>query len=243
MKLIEMEEKPINNFGYTDSYNLFKQNLKIMPNDWVWRNNKLRYSINSQGYRAPEWNEIVWSNSILMFGCSFVYGVGIDDDQTCANQIELLTNTPVINLGHPACGNMLLWANSSIISYEKINPKAVVYVWTFPHRATQFLFDYKCINYGPSVKRDSFSCSWITNPQHNIEFLKYCIFNTSILWKCPVVHCSVDVESHKKIPDTILLTPFITDKGRDFNTIKDTSHPGPISNTKWARLIVNKLGI
>jgi hypothetical protein len=39
---------------------------------------KVTYTTNSDHYRCPEWDQIDWNSSILILGCSVVFGVGVD---------------------------------------------------------------------------------------------------------------------------------------------------------------------
>ena len=57
------------------------------------------YKLNSQGYRCPEWNDIDWASSHLLFGCSVVQGIGLNDADTLDQELVKLLNEPVVNLG------------------------------------------------------------------------------------------------------------------------------------------------
>lgn len=70
--------------------------------------NHCHYTVNSQGYRCPEFDAIDWENSIIFFGCSHVFGIGLLDHETVANQLSLILNCPVINLGTPNLYKYLL---------------------------------------------------------------------------------------------------------------------------------------
>lgn len=62
-------------------------------------NKKISYSLNSYGYRCPEFTDINWNNSIVALGCSHTYGVAVDDTETYSYQLQKKLNKPVINLG------------------------------------------------------------------------------------------------------------------------------------------------
>jgi hypothetical protein len=106
----------------SDTEERFQENLKSQPEDWPWRNQQITYKLNSQNYRAPEWDSIDWENSVVMFGCSQVFGVGVDEDQTLGYYLSELLNKPVINLGIPGGSSMALWINTEKLLNYGINP-------------------------------------------------------------------------------------------------------------------------
>ena len=75
-------------FCGTDDHATFERNLQLQPPDWQWRTKKIKYSVNSTGYRCPEWDQIDWSESILIFGCSQVFGIGVDDADTISDNLS-----------------------------------------------------------------------------------------------------------------------------------------------------------
>ena len=54
------------------------------------------YHINSAGYRGGN-----TGGSIIMFGDSFIFGTGLNDDETVAQRLEKLTGEKVLNAGVP----------------------------------------------------------------------------------------------------------------------------------------------
>lgn len=96
------------------------------------------YNCNSNYYRCPEFDTIDWANSIVIFGCSNVFGVGVDDEDTLSSQLSRLTNMPVINMGIGATSMEFSFYNSMILSNSHPTPKAVVNVWTAVERTTYY---------------------------------------------------------------------------------------------------------
>lgn len=117
-------------FAGTDTKQLYNENLKTQPNDWYYRNNKVTYTLNSQGYRTQEFKNIDWKNSIVVFGCSNVFGVGVDDKDTMPFQLSKITGMPVVNLGMGGSSMLYALHNSSILRDGYPAPKAVVHMWT-----------------------------------------------------------------------------------------------------------------
>ena len=237
MASIKVAIKPKNNFCSSDSETLYLKNLKTMPNNWIWRTKPVTYTVNAQGFRAPEWNKIDWDNSILIFGCSFVYGLGIDDKDTCSNKIYESTFVKTINLGIPGGSPMSQWVNSTILRHEGINPKGVVYVWPFHHRTVELLPNTKCVHYGPYSDITDFNHAWSNHTSHGLEYLRYCVYNTSLLWSCPVLHYHLQEDVCNVIPEIKHLQTI--DKARDCNN--DAAHPGPLTHMMWADIMISDL--
>lgn len=113
-----------------DTYEAYKNNLKTQPEDWYYRHNSIKYTLNSYGYRTKEFQDIDWKNSIVMFGCSHIFGTGNDDKHTIPYFLEELTGIPVINLGVGA-SSIQFCLHNSLMLYKKYGaPKAVIYSWT-----------------------------------------------------------------------------------------------------------------
>lgn len=234
MELVNIELPKSNLFCFGDSEKLYLKNLSIMPDTWEWRTRKVHYSINSQGYRSPEWNTIKWEDSVLLFGCSFVFGVGISDEDTCAYHLSSMINKPVINLG--VCGGspMLQWVNTSIIRHNNISPKAVIYVWPWANRLVELLGSQQANHYGPWSK-EPWCSQWILHDNHSIEYLRYAIWSVNAMWQCPVLHYHIDRNACDNIPELKKLDLGPKDYARDWTG--KTAHPGPLTNRHWAKII------
>lgn len=129
-----------------DTYEFYKKNLKRQPEDWYYRNNKVRYTLNSYGYRTKEFEDIDWKNSIVMFGCSHIFGTGNDDRHTIPYFLEQLTGTPVINLGVGAA-SIQFCLHNSLMLYKKYGvPKSVIYSWTGIARHLLYQKEYVLMN-------------------------------------------------------------------------------------------------
>ena len=126
------------NFANYDSPDRFKKNLKRQPPDWKYRSKKIVYNVNSNGYRAPEWKDVDWKNSIVVFGCSNVAGIGLADDETISYQLEKMIGRPVINFGAPASSIEFSFYNSVILSHYYPTPWAVIQIWTNIERCVYF---------------------------------------------------------------------------------------------------------
>lgn len=125
-------------FSGADTEELYNNNLQTQPHSWHYRSKKIYYTHNSQGYRAPEFDTVDWNNSIVVFGCSNVYGVGLADDETVCYHLEQLTNKPVINMGIGGSSIPFSVFNQIALHERQVKPLAVVNMWTSATRMLHF---------------------------------------------------------------------------------------------------------
>jgi len=117
-------------FVGTDKRDLYEKNLKKQSKDWYYRTAKIKYNLNSFGYRTKEFDQIDWKNSIVMFGCSHVFGTGVEEQYSISSLLEKLIDIPVINLAVDGGSNQIMFHNSLVLSELYPPPKAIVYFWT-----------------------------------------------------------------------------------------------------------------
>lgn len=232
LELIEGNVDNYSNFSSTDSEELYRSNLARLSGDWYWNGRPLSYSLNSQRYRAPEWDQCDWTNSILIFGCSLAYGIGVDDSQTISSFLELKTKSPVINLGQSGTGIVFAWANSIILRENNINPKAVVYLWPLRTRQTEFTNSNKTIKHGAWNAETSWMRPLMLNEVHNTVMANYYIRSIRRMWDCPVIEASF-------YDDMCELTGCTKLDYLDY--ARDLKHPGHLSTAQAAYTIYNKI--
>jgi hypothetical protein len=129
--------KPID-FIPMDTEKLYKQNLKRQPEDWIYRSKPVKYHVNDQGYRAPKWEDIDWSNCVVVAGCSNVFGIGLDQADTVSEQLSRLIGLPVINFGRPGSSMYANWWDQLTMLEQNLKPKCVVNIWTEYTRITRW---------------------------------------------------------------------------------------------------------
>lgn len=110
----------------SDTEKKFNTNLKIQPANWYYRTNSVTYKLNSNKYRCPEWEEINWSESWIVLGCSCVQGIGLDESDVLSSRLAELLNSSVINLGMGATGPNAIMFNSIRLIDNDIRPKGVI---------------------------------------------------------------------------------------------------------------------
>jgi hypothetical protein len=123
-----------NEWCATDAPESFRQNLHKQPAGWHYRNKSIEYLVNNSGFRTREWNRIDWQNSIVLFGCSNTFGVGLAEDETISSAIEQATGKYCVNLGIPAASNQLILNLCSALSERFGTPYGIVINWSSPNR-------------------------------------------------------------------------------------------------------------
>ena len=171
-----------------DTRSQYLLNLERQPADWPWRNRRVHYTINSQGYRAPEWDQIAWSESVLFFGCSYVFAPGVDDTETMPAQLAQRLRAPVVNLGQGATDQLFQWANTVRLAAAGIRPRAVVYLWPGILRLSELHSDGSVSNWGSwNASEDVFALSYIARETHLRELLGHYSQSVRQMWACPVL--------------------------------------------------------
>ena len=87
-------------------------------------------SIQDFSYRSPLNEEISNEKSIVFTGCSFVYGVGLEENQTLPYKVAQLIDTPIYNLGFVSRAINTTYAAVNLGIFDekiKIPPKTVLY--------------------------------------------------------------------------------------------------------------------
>ena len=215
-----------------DSRELYSENLRRLPRDWPWRSQTVRYSLNSQGYRCPEFDSVNWSESIVMFGCSYVFGCGIDDSQTMAHLLSARTGRPVVNLGAGATDDMFQWINSNRLYSAGVRPWAVIYVWPGVNRLTELRDNLATWNWGVwNCWSANIAQHWVTNETHVWQYLDYLSMSVNNMWDCPVLEYYAYMNRPEQRGRIRAWGP-VRDQARDLLP-SGTYHPGPETNRYW----------
>jgi len=219
-----------------DSLENFENNRIKQSIYWTYHTKEIQYTLNSHGYRAAEFNSIDWANSILVFGCSFIFGVGVDDIDTLPSRLNSLVDYPVVNMGIAGGSAMHMWALTTQLVDHNITPKACVYIWPGLSRVACFEANnlHRC--WGPWTTPDTGNLGPWNYEHHGNAYFN--LTKASVMQQWPNVqqqHWTWNDYTYKiggKFTGP-LLTCY--DKGRDL------THPGPVSLDNWAHLIYEKL--
>lgn len=122
----------------SDTPQLYANNLKRMPPDWLYRTKPVNYTLNKQGYRCPDWDRIKWTASNVVMGCSVVQGIGLDDQDALDRAMFRLTGVATHNLGVGGGSADLMLYNSLQLIEAGARPRAVVLVHPDLARVTIF---------------------------------------------------------------------------------------------------------
>lgn len=235
-----------------DTCELYKKNLKTQRRDWYYRNNTIKYTLNSHGYRAKEFDKIDWKNSIVMFGCSHVFGTGNGDQHTIPYFLEELTKVPVVNLGVGA-SSIQFCLHNSLMLYKKYGvPKAVIYFWTGMARHLIYQKEHVLMNTKfedihehpaeviASIERSTGSTLKPVNApkvlDHLIPFNMVNVELIKNIWKdkCPLYEGST-FPTTAKLLECEFYSPIPNDYARDL------AHFGRDSNRLFAEKMYNEL--
>lgn len=193
--------------NHGDSLPFFEKNLEKQSEDWYYRHNKVFYDLNSNNYRTKEFKDIDWNNSIVVFGCSNVFGVGLEEKNTITSKIEAKIGIPTINMGIGGSSNLCALNDSLILAENNFIPKAVVFVWSDYFRTAIYRRNnVQNIGSWNSSNENDFGSLWgndMTNPGAHALFIKMTaeqiwrprtryyentfFAKTSKLFSCPIV--------------------------------------------------------
>jgi len=169
-------------FSGTDTKELFQKNLKTQSPNWEYRNKVIKYTLNSKGYRTKEFEHIDWANSIVLFGCSFVFGIGLDDEDTICSQLAKITGIPVVNLGVGGSSMTYSLHNSIILKNGYSTPKAVVHIWTDYHRTVYYRRN-RIESYGSwNLEKNNYMDVWSNSNHHSATHGLMASITSKHLW-------------------------------------------------------------
>lgn len=209
-----------------DQEKVFKKNLKRNDKEWIYRQKDINYCYNEQGFRERSFNDVDWKESIVIFGCSNVEGVGLANEDTIARCLERIIQKPVINLGIGGTGvDISCWNSTILYEYYDI-PKAIIHIWSNLDRYS----DTKNDKIVPYVPRSSKYCAVI-----NWEFRsRQYVITDRALWRDKTLYYEASffgtTASRLKI-----------DKLNTIDYARDLIHPGLESTKLVAEKIAENL--
>lgn len=232
-KLMSYMEKNVSFDFYPtgdDSYKKFRKTLKKPTLDWIYKTKEIKYNHNSLGFREKELDLVDWNNSIVMLGCSNVYGYSLAEEDTAARVLEKQIEIPVVNLGVTGGSVELAFYNSLILYEMGVRPKSIIQNWSCTERYNNFdktdtTSEIQCSYVDP--KDYALQVNWNTK---SIFYRK--AFNTIWKNKTFIYECSFFENTASEFD--ITLNEF-TDVGRDLK------HPGILSNKVLADRLTNLL--
>jgi len=224
-----------------DSMESYNENIKIKPSNWHYSSNPVTYTVNSQRYRCNSFDKIEWSNSIVILGCSHVFGVGVDDADTVSSQLQNLCGFNVVNLGVNGASQHFNIYNMVLLKNHGINPKAYIHVWP-DSRRTLIIDSVDNIKTGGPWNNfglpEEYSYTKLFYDQKtHINFFAFNMMISNLLaGNVPIVHATLSLNDMKtQSKDSGLQFFPILDHARD------DKHPGPRSHKIMAEAINQRL--
>lgn len=157
------------NFYSMDTEELYiknARNLRLRGEHWDYFNKPITYKFNSQGYRAAEWTDIDWKESVVIFGCSHVVGEGLAEEDTITAQLSKLLQRPVINLGVSGTGISFSFYNSTMLYKNLPKPHAVVHLWSDLNRVELYTDNDILLNTPSGKTNNEFYRNWLLHPEN-----------------------------------------------------------------------------
>ena len=167
-------------FSGTDTEQLFNDNLIKQPADWYYRTHPVNYTLNSRGYRTKEFDDIDWANSVVIFGCSHAFGVGIDDSDTISSRLSEIIGMPVINMGIGGSSIQIALHNSIILRDRYPMPRGVIHMWS-DYSRTVYYNTRSIDNLGVWTVHPYFA-AWNEDDAHGISHALLASKTSKLLW-------------------------------------------------------------
>jgi len=215
----------------SDSYYQLRKNRKKMGKSWFYHDKTISYKYNQLGFRTKNIEDIDWKNSIVIFGCSNVAGVGIAFEDTVSVRLESILKIPVINLGVSGYGIDLACLNSLCIHNHYPHPKAIVQIWSGAARYSELTGSIDCIkSWEPRLPKSKTYCGshdWEVRNDYYVEFDR-------TIWKEKTIYYegTYFYDTHKR---------YNVDFFDKIDLARDLIHPGVETQQMAAEMIANKL--
>lgn len=174
-------DKTCSFFG-SDMEHVFKNNLQSQPIDWRYRSKEITYILNNNSFRTVEFNDIVWSESVVLFGCSETFGVGLAEDETISACLSKLIDRPIINMGVAGSSPTFATHNAIILKQGYPTPKAVVNIWSTLNR-TVYYHPYHVQHDIVVDSKESYNYQWNKQDSNAISNGLFLQKISKILWE------------------------------------------------------------
>lgn len=231
----------------SDDEKKFNSNLKRTGKDWHYRHNSVKYTLNSLGYRTRNFDEVDWENSIVIFGCSYVQGVGVDDTNTLSYFLEKELNLPVINMGVIGSSNTFHLHNVNVLLTQYPKPKAILYLPSALQRYPIYDWDHVIYrgewtdnktqmktNRANSVVQNLMALNIISNMcQSRTRYIEYCVSHP--LYKF--------LEDHNPNVNRVYIDGCEPRIDNEEDYARDLAHPGSNIHEKLSKSLTKILKI
>ena len=230
-----------NRYHDNDSKELYERNLKIESSDWEYRHKRITYKLNTNGYRTFEFNKIPWDKTVVMFGCSNMFGVGVCLKDTIPGTFSSITNIPSINLGVPGCSLQYMLYNSAMFRKKYPKPRAVVFDIPDASRCTLFIpqghNEYQSVHCGNWAEDVSdLGKTWRRFDMNCIMHHRYLRASIQQMGDdIPYVDFSLFPSNQRIIPECKVI--------KTIDAARDKDHPGSKTNKIISEYIASELDL
>jgi hypothetical protein len=195
------------------------------------------YKLNSDGYRTAEFKKINWKDSVVIFGCSMVFGEGLDEEQTISYKLSKLINLPVINMGAIGTSIQFSLHNAVILKENFPTPKAVINLWTERNRSIYYSLPVP-MNYGAwNTLEGSFGDLWNQDDNHSKIHAMLAQSISKQLWKDTVYYEATFFKATREV----LKCPHLRGHLNSTDYARDNQHPGPLATTAVAKRLAKEI--
>ena len=236
----------------SDRQYLYQANLKRLAPDWYYRDHEVTYTWNSTGYRAPEFDTVAWDDSWVIMGGSDVLGVGLAYEDTLGEQISLLLDAPVVNLGVGGSSVNVMQYNTALMVDRHKRPRGVIIVAPPLERLTYWgkrepghLVATDVDNAHIPTHQRTMIKSWLYEHPHAEMQGHLALRAVRAEWQAQGVPCHIFSNIIQQDPGLEMgpRLPSGQDMARDVEQHDGGWHAHPGRNTmrSWARFIVNQM--
>ena len=189
--------------------------------------------LNPQGWRSPhDFDTLDWNNSVLIFGCSQVWGHALEYHETLSHCLEQELGCPVINLGIMGAGPEFAVETAVQLQtiYGDIRPRAVVHVWS--HYLRRHYHD-------PVNQAVKYSHLWDEEPDTPVplEQLNHRAHHLWRLWPRLWTHTTTIDRTYFHVCRDLYGIP-VTETS---DLARDGAHAGPQTNQQLARELAQEI--
>ena len=213
-------------FSGTDSRARFQEHSQRRGPEWPWHHQPVCYSLNSQGYRCPEFHGLDWQHSWALVGCSWAFGVGVSDDQTLDHYLKAELGEPVANISQG--GTSVGWAWAQITALlQHSRPRGIFVVWTELTRCAWWGSEGSL---QPQQSQDLF-LAHAADELHSDTVALQQVENTRLLCSAlgvPLVEATWNTHTATVLSVTLL---------ERMDLARDCQHPGPLSHHRAAQIL------
>lgn len=178
-------------------------------------------------------SSVKWEDSVVVFGCSMVYGVGLEEFNSLTFHLSRLLKCPVVNMGVNGSSMNFSLHNQLVLHKSYPRPKAVINIWTEYSRSSYYNRDY-ISNYDPwNITLNSYGDIWTKDPAHSKTQAIMTQHIARTLWKdIPYYEATFFRETEQLLGCDLLLS-----HANESDYADDGIHPGPVAIHKSARFI------